>query len=65
MPNDREPHQAGKTAIDRDEAEQRLREAAEKRRTAQKQSTPEAEPEDSTEGEGSPGLTIMGGGGHA
>jgi hypothetical protein len=38
---------------------------ADARKPAPRQSTPEVEADDTLEGEGSPGLTITGGGGHA
>ncbi len=63
MSDDRERKHPGITAAERQEAVQRLREAAEKRRVARKQMTPDAAADDTTEGEGSPGLNIGGGGG--
>jgi hypothetical protein len=48
-----------------DEGERAKQQPADKQDAAERQMTPEAEPDDTIEGEGSPGLTIMGGGGHA
>jgi hypothetical protein len=56
-----------KATFERSEAANRPkpREKAEVRDGTSRQSTPEGEPDDTLVGEGSPGLTIMGGGGHA